>query len=604
MATVTKDELEELQAETADTTTTTATDETKTYEGKFIGTLVGQATTAKEFEKPYKFILSGDTTGSVDVNASDVVLQTTTTHADSADTADFAGKTNLAARASLADLANLATFALETEKIAKLILTFTGMIEGEGILEHGASVDINIEKINAAGILKIGGLPTGEDADNTDTSKIYIDLEGQHIWVYDTIGGVWIDVFEQVNKTLADHGVRLDALEKLDVDGRLTAVETTAADNATNITALTERVTDVETASAANLESITTNATAITALEKLAIEQGGELAKHETAISDLDTKVTANTASIETLNSKVTTDTGTLSSQIDTNTADIGTLKTRVDSLESSTDAGKLSVELTEIKQDISAIKEVNTNQDTSISALETDIAAVKTSVSDNTANITANKTAITANETAIKANETAIKAIQDNYVTQDTDQVIWGSKTFSVSPTISNGYPKFMLQNSNIDSGINTDSTENSGLNFYDKNGTGYANRVGYIEYQQNALPEDTTTDYTVNQVALTAETQSAEEGAVNGVLGVATTKQGKAYAFAPTPDADDVSNKVATTEWVNASYTTKTEVENTYATKTEVENKAPAYTYGTEDLTAGTSELETGKLYFVYEE
>ena len=28
-----------------------------------------------------------------------------------------------------------------------------------------------------------------------------------------------------------------------------------------------------------------------------------------------------------------------------------------------------------------------------------------------------------------------------------------------------------------------------------------------------------------------------------------------------------------------------------------------APAYTYGTEDLTAGTSELETGKLYFVYE-
>ena len=28
-----------------------------------------------------------------------------------------------------------------------------------------------------------------------------------------------------------------------------------------------------------------------------------------------------------------------------------------------------------------------------------------------------------------------------------------------------------------------------------------------------------------------------------------------------------------------------------------------APAYTYGTEDLTAGTSSLETGKLYFVYE-
>ncbi len=28
-----------------------------------------------------------------------------------------------------------------------------------------------------------------------------------------------------------------------------------------------------------------------------------------------------------------------------------------------------------------------------------------------------------------------------------------------------------------------------------------------------------------------------------------------------------------------------------------------APAYTYGTEDMAAGTSTLETGKLYFVYE-
>lgn len=32
-------------------------------------------------------------------------------------------------------------------------------------------------------------------------------------------------------------------------------------------------------------------------------------------------------------------------------------------------------------------------------------------------------------------------------------------------------------------------------------------------------------------------------------------------------------------------------------------LEDKAPTYTYGTEDLTAGTSPLETGKLHFVYE-
>lgn len=47
------------------------------------------------------------------------------------------------------------------------------------------------------------------------------------------------------------------------------------------------------------------------------------------------------------------------------------------------------------------------------------------------------------------------------------------------------------------------------------------------------------------------------------------------------------------------------KTKVSNLPAnTNTELANKAPAYTYGTEDMTAGTSSLETGKLYFVYEE
>lgn len=35
----------------------------------------------------------------------------------------------------------------------------------------------------------------------------------------------------------------------------------------------------------------------------------------------------------------------------------------------------------------------------------------------------------------------------------------------------------------------------------------------------------------------------------------------------------------------------------------KPEDIDAAPAYTYGTEDLEAGTSELATGTLYFVYE-
>lgn len=44
---------------------------------------------------------------------------------------------------------------------------------------------------------------------------------------------------------------------------------------------------------------------------------------------------------------------------------------------------------------------------------------------------------------------------------------------------------------------------------------------------------------------------------------------------------------------------------LDDTYVipSKPEDIDAAPAYTYGTEDLVAGESELETGKIYFVYE-
>lgn len=40
-----------------------------------------------------------------------------------------------------------------------------------------------------------------------------------------------------------------------------------------------------------------------------------------------------------------------------------------------------------------------------------------------------------------------------------------------------------------------------------------------------------------------------------------------------------------------------------NKAETDEKLDKKAPAYSYGTEDLTPGVSALETGKLYFVYE-
>lgn len=47
----------------------------------------------------------------------------------------------------------------------------------------------------------------------------------------------------------------------------------------------------------------------------------------------------------------------------------------------------------------------------------------------------------------------------------------------------------------------------------------------------------------------------------------------------------------------------TVDSELTNKAYVDSVIADKAPMYTYGTEDLEAGTSELETGKLYFVYE-
>lgn len=47
----------------------------------------------------------------------------------------------------------------------------------------------------------------------------------------------------------------------------------------------------------------------------------------------------------------------------------------------------------------------------------------------------------------------------------------------------------------------------------------------------------------------------------------------------------------------------TSNTDATNKEYVDNNVAGKAPAYTYSTTDLTAGTSQLETGKLYFVYE-
>ena len=89
--------------------------------------------------------------------------------------------------------------------------------------------------------------------------------------------------------------------------------------------------------------------------------------------------------------------------------------------------------------------------------------------------------------------------------------------------------------------------------------------------------------------------------------LIGNVKPRKGVDY-FTPS-DIEEMGKSFATKEsidGINASLGTIQEsVEELQEAAAGVEGKfAPAYTFGTEDLEAGTTPLETGKLHFVYEE
>ena len=89
--------------------------------------------------------------------------------------------------------------------------------------------------------------------------------------------------------------------------------------------------------------------------------------------------------------------------------------------------------------------------------------------------------------------------------------------------------------------------------------------------------------------------------------LIGNVKPRKGVDY-FTPS-DIEEMGKSFATKESVdviNASLETIQEaVGELQEAASGVDGKfAPAYTFGTEDLEAGTTPLETGKLHFVYEE
>lgn len=203
MSTLTQAEVD--SATNANPTSTYSTP-TEIIADKFIGELIGNATTAKALQKNWRLRLVGDVTGYADLNASDADLKVTVNEASHAHTADFVGSANYATTTALADLANLATFALETGCLRNLIIKFTedSAIQGSMTWDSDTStVTMKIDKVDLAkaGVTLVDNI-TSADTEKFDKTKLYFDVPNSALWFYDNQSNVWKNLLQYITDYL------------------------------------------------------------------------------------------------------------------------------------------------------------------------------------------------------------------------------------------------------------------------------------------------------------------------------------------------------------------------------------------------------------------
>lgn len=122
-----------------------------------------------------------------------------------------------------------------------------------------------------------------------------------------------------------------------------------------------------------------------------------------------------------------------------------------------------------------------------------------------------------------------------------------------------------------------------------------------GYVDDQIAAIPTpDVSGQIDTHNTSTTAHTD------IRTAISAAQTRADNAYALADSALQSYTETDPTVPAWAKASTKptyTASEVGASPSDHNHDGVYAPVYEYGTEDLTAGTSPLETGKLYFVYE-
>ncbi len=274
------------------------------YEGTFKGNLIGQATTAKELENPYRLTLTGDVSGTTLLNASDTVMEISVEKAKYAEACDFAGKTTFATRASYADMANTAEYAYHAEKMVALFINLTGLVNGKGEVRNGNTIDVEVSTVDLSNTFAFSALPV-----QPDTTKVYVDIDGKGFWIYDNEESVWRNCYASLVSELNNNKIRIAQLENLNISPRLTDLEKRATtteqnvvNNALNIGALTTRATNVENRASTLEKRADANDEVRTTLDTRLTSQEEKIANHEQRINSFETTSDVGKFAVRMLN--------------------------------------------------------------------------------------------------------------------------------------------------------------------------------------------------------------------------------------------------------------------------------------------------------------
>ena len=145
-------------------------------------------------------------------------------------------------------------------------------------------------------------------------------------------------------------------------------------------------------------------------------------------------------------------------------------------------------------------------------------------------------------------------------------------------------------------------DRTSSRVFQFADAHG----NNIGHLDLFAADVVVKVILDLATNCAFVqNADTNAYLEQRINNAEANAKSYTDQKVANIPTPDVSgQINTHNSSSTAHNDIRTAVASAQNTAnAAKSSADSKAPMYDYGTTDLTAGSSPLESGKLYFVYE-